>query len=118
MIRETSHDVVGVEEGLFYHSADVFVLSEVEHAVPLPSAPHQPGQAQLGEVLRHRCWLGTDVVSELVDRMLTVEERPDDPQAGGIGDQFQRRSSEGDLILGRLGDHLRIHAGNFAGWRS
>ena len=112
MVGEPSHHVVSVEERLFYHPADVFVLGQVEHVVPLPSGPNQPGQAKLGEVLRDRCWLGADVVSKLVDRMLTVEERPDDPQAGGISDQFQSRSSKGHLIRGRLVDYLRIHAGS------
>src|ERR1019366_857417 len=41
--------------------------------------------------------------------MLPVQQRPDDPQPGRIGQEFERLRSPGHLFAGRI-RYLRIHA--------
>ena len=46
--------VVGVRHHFLHHAAHVGVVDDVEDPVSLAAAAHQPGQAELGEMLRDR----------------------------------------------------------------
>src|ERR1700722_3165628 len=72
--------VVSVCDHFFDEAADVRVVDDIEDASPLATAPYQPRQAQLGEMLRHRRRLGTHHVGQLVHRVFPLEEGPDHPQ--------------------------------------
>lgn len=75
-MRESLHDVVSVKEGFFDETADVTVLSLVIDAVAVLSGPHEPGEAQLRQVLRNSGGVGSDVPGEMVDRVFCVQQRP------------------------------------------
>jgi hypothetical protein len=42
------------------------VVSQIEDAIALPAGPHQPGEAQLGQVLGHRRRLGADELGQAI----------------------------------------------------
>jgi hypothetical protein len=101
MIGKVVHDVIGVRQRLLDQVAHVGVVGCIEQAVPVPSHLHQPRHSQLGEVLRHRRWLSSDVASEVAHRVLPVQQRPQDPQAGVVGEELERL--DGQFELGVLG---------------
>jgi hypothetical protein len=78
---------------LFDQPAHMCVLDDVEDPGPMAAATHQAGKAELGEVLRHAGWLGPNVVGEIVDGVLPMQERPDDPQAGLVAEELQDADS-------------------------
>ena len=82
---------------------------------PIPIAPRadEVGGAQFGEVLGDGRRAGADVVGELVDGVLTMEQRPHDLQPCRIGEELQHTSSDLELDSCRLLDvasYLRSHA--------
>lgn len=114
VVGSSGVEVIGVEQRLLGQLADMDVVGGVELAVAVPSHPHEAAQAQLGQMLGHRRRLGADVGSQLVDRVLPVQESPQDPQPGHIGEQLQGRHRQLQLLVGGLLDYLRIHAATLA----
>ena len=100
---------VSVEEGFGYESEDVVVLGEVEEAVAVTSNRDKPSEAELGEVLRHCCGCDTDVLGKIVDRVLAVQQRPDDVQACSISEELQSLRRCVEFGPRRLVHYLRIH---------
>ena len=62
-------------------------------------------------MLGNRRGLRTHVLGQVVDRVLSVQQRPHNPQSGRIGQQLERGCCRSDLISGRV-MYLRIHAGS------
>ena len=107
--RHVVDSVLGLEERLDREASDVLVVDEVEDPVPVTAGPDDPGEAQLRQVLRHRGWVGVDVLGQLVDAVLAVQQRPQDPQPGLVRQQLQHTDRGGDLLAARF-MNLRIHA--------
>jgi hypothetical protein len=50
------------------------------------------------------------VVGQVLDGMLTVQERPEDPQARLVGEQFEEPDPRLELLIGWYWASMRIHA--------
>lgn len=92
MMHTAGNDVVGVQQRLPCQTFDVLVVEGVEDAVAVAAHLYQLGQAELGQMLGHRRRASTDVVGELVDGVLAMQQRPDDPQAGRVGQELDRKA--------------------------
>ncbi len=68
----------------------MLVLRDIEDPVAVSSSANSASEAELGEVLRHSGRADTDVLRKSGDRVLAVQERPDDGQAGRISQELQR----------------------------
>lgn len=108
--RAVVHQVVGVEQGFLDEAAHVVVVGSVEDASSFSAGAHQAAQAQLREMLRDRRRPRTEVVSELVDRVLAMEEGPQDPQPGRVRDHREQLDGAVHLRLRRFSAFLRTHA--------
>ena len=86
------------------------VVGHVVDPGAIPSGPNQPRQPQLGQVLRDPGRMGPHQRSQLIDRVLAVEQGPDDAQTGLVTEELEH--SHGGLELTVRGNHiyLRIHA--------
>lgn len=84
-------EVIGVLECLRRERFDVLVLEGVEDVVATSSDAHELCQSQLPQVLGDGRGTGADMVGELVDRVLAVKERPDDPQPGRVSKKLEQR---------------------------
>ena len=82
---KTRHCVVGAEQRLGCQSPEVLVLDRVEEESPLAPLLHDAGQVKLRQVLGDGGGLGAYVVGQGVHRVLAVQQCPDDPQPGGVG---------------------------------
>ena len=89
---------------------DVLVLGGIEEAGAVATDPHHAGLAQLGEVLGHRRRACADVVGQVVDRVLAVQERPDDLQSGRVDEKLEQGGSRIELGRGWFSAYLRGHA--------
>jgi hypothetical protein len=99
-----------MEQRLLDEMADVGVVRRVEHPVAVATHSHQPSHPQLGQVLRHGRRLGADVGGEIVDRVLAVEEGPQDPKAGVVSQQLERFDRQRYLVRVGIPMYLRNHA--------
>ena len=102
--------MVGVGQHLFDQAPHVGVVDHVVDAGPFPPAAHQAGQAQLGQVLGHRGRLGPHHFGQFVDRMLALEQGPDDPQSRLVAQQFEHPHGGPEFLGGRGFNYLRSHA--------
>lgn len=113
--RQIVHGVVSLEECSLRDLADVLVLDQVVDVRSVATSGDQPRQAEFGEVLRDGSRTGTDVLGEAVHRVLTVEQCPDDPKPGRIGEQLEQ--IDGDRDLGVVGIYsLHSNAYSSALW--
>jgi len=103
--------VVGVEEGLFGEPENMVVVSLVEDGSSFSARGDQVRQTELGEVLGYPCRLSSHMIGEFVDRVLPVEQGPDDPQSGGVGEQLERLDGPCHLVVA-WPIYLRSHAYN------
>ena len=99
MVAAAAHDVVRLQQRFGREALDVVVAGGVEQPVAVAPDDDHVGGAELGEVLGDRCRAGSDVVGEVVDRVLAVEQGPHDPQPGGIGEQLQDADGDVDLTI-------------------
>jgi len=81
VIRKVKHDMLDVGDCLFHKAPNVGVLDQIKDSISIPTTTHESCQAQLGEVLRHRCCIHADVIRQLVDGVLAMEQHPNDPQS-------------------------------------
>lgn len=98
----TGHEMIGVQQRLGCETLDVFVPGRVDDPVAVAPDTYQIRCAQLCEMLRNGRRAGTDMLSELVHRVLTMQQRPHDPQPGGISEQLQDTHRGIDLDVRRL----------------
>ena len=110
VIGRAFHQMIGMEERLLHQLADVVVLSGIEHPGTVTAHPDEPGEAQLGQMLRHRSRLRSDMGGQLVDRMLAVKERPKNSQPSVVRQQLERLNRQLNLLVSRLSAYLRSHA--------
>ena len=103
--------MVGVRKNLFDESSHVGIVGHVVDPGAITSGPYQPGQPQLGQMLRDPGGMGPHERSKLIDRMLAVEESPNDAETGLVPEEFQHPHGVLELILGRNHIYLRSHAG-------
>src|ERR1700683_69944 len=106
----TRRHVVRVREHLFDQPPDVGVVEHVADPRAPAAAPHQPGQAELGQVLGDGGRLGADPLGQLVDRVLALEQGPDHPQAGLVAEQLQHPDGGVKVLGDRCPYYLRRHA--------
>jgi hypothetical protein len=78
------------------------VVGGVEQAVTVPPHPYQAGHPQLGQVLGHRRRLGADVIGQVPDRVLTVQECPEDSEPGVVSQQLERVDRQPELRVIRI----------------
>lgn len=78
--------VLGLENGIGDELADMLVREAVVHAGSgLPRGDNTP-EAQLGQMLGHRCLGFVDQVRQLVDGQLAVAQCKNDADPGGVGE--------------------------------
>lgn len=110
-MADRAREVVGVEESLFGEPPHVDALGGVEGSRSLPADGDEVSQAQLREVLGDPGSVDPQVVGELVDRVLPVEECPDDLEPRAVGEELQRLDGELELLVRWILSHyLRSHA--------
>jgi hypothetical protein len=102
--------MIRMEERLFHELADVVAFSCIEHPRTVTAHPDEPGEAQLGQMLRHRGRLRSDMGGQFVDRMLAVQKRPENAQAGVVRQELEGLDGKIDLFVCRLPVYLRSHA--------
>ncbi len=105
--------VLGVEDRIANELAHMIVLQSVDHLRAFATSADEPRHPQLGQVLRYRRGGFTDVVGELVNRQLSIHERPKHLYACGIGEHAEHFDDEGSLIVGQPRTNLPticIHA--------
>src|SRR6202012_3709618 len=90
--------VVGVGEDLLDEAAHVGIVDDVEDARPLAAAADEPGQAELGQVLRDGGRLGTHDLRQLVDRVLALQEGPDDAQPRLVAEELEHPDGGPELL--------------------
>ena len=93
--------VFGVVHRVGDELADVIVLQPVEHLGAFAPGSHQPRHPQLRQVLRHRRPRLADPFGEFVDRQLTVGERPQQLDAGRVGQHPEHLDDEVGLFVGQ-----------------
>src|SRR6185437_16021111 len=81
--------VAGVGQHLLHQTTDVGVVDHVEDPRALSAAADQSGQPKLRQKLGDRSRLGTDQLGELVDRVLPLDQRADDPQTRFVAQELQ-----------------------------
>ena len=91
--------VFGVVDAVDDQLPDVVVLQLVEDLGAFPSGPDQPGHPQLRQMLGHRRARLADRFGQLVDRLLAVDQRPQDLDAGAVGEHPEHLDRQRDLIL-------------------
>lgn len=102
--------VIGLEQCFGGESFDVLVLGRVEDVVALAPRSDEARQAELRQMLGDCRRLHTDVIGEVVDRMLAVQQRPHDTQTGRVGQQLEGLRGCDELDVSRLLHYLPAHA--------
>lgn len=103
-------DVEGMGEGLGDEAFNVTIHGPVVDPVPVAPTGDQPGPPELGQVLRHGSMSRTNVLGQLADRVLTMQQRLDESEPSGIGDQLQGPDCLLDVNSVRVFNCMRIHA--------
>jgi hypothetical protein len=107
-------EMLHVVQRLSCQGLDVVVVGGVIDAVAVAAGAHHPGEAEFGQVMRHCRRLHVEMLGELVDRVLAVQEGPDDPQTGLVSKELQRPNGGGDLARRRLFNYLRGHVNSLS----
>jgi hypothetical protein len=102
--------MVGVRKDLFDESPHVSIVGHVVDPGPVASGPNQSGQSKFGQVLGDPGRMGSYEGGKFIDRMLAVEQGPDDPETGLVAEQLEHAHSGLEFVLGRNHIYLRIHA--------
>ena len=101
--------VLGLEDRVRHQLPDVLVREGVEHPCAVLPRGHHAGEAQLGQVLRHRCRRFVNDVREVIDGQLPrVLEREDDPHPGRVGEHREHLNRELDERAIRLAPANRV----------
>ena len=108
MVGQRVDLMVGVVEGFRQQASHVVVGGGVVGEGSFTSHPDQPGQAELGEVLGDSRGRGAHEVGETGDRRLALQERPQDLDARGIGQQPETLARQVHLPVGRHLEALHI----------
>ena len=102
--------VSGLEQGFGHETQHVIVLGQIEEAVAVTTNRDEAGEAQLGEMLGDCGRCDTDVFGEVVDRVLTMQQRPHDVQPRSISEQLQSLCRRVEFCPCRFGIYPRSHA--------
>ena len=90
MTLPTRHEVVGLEQRFGGETLDVLVFRDVEDPIAIAPGADCSSEAELCEVLRNSRRSDADMLRQSGDRVLAVEERPNDGQASRISQKLQR----------------------------
>ncbi len=107
-----------MEQRLLGEPAHVVALGRVVGLGPLPAHRDQPGQPQLGKMLRYSGSIDAKMAGKLVDRVFPVQQRPDNLQPGLIGQELEGLHRQVQLLASGFPYYLRIHADNYTTWKS
>ena len=99
--RNSARRVLGVVHRVGEQLAHMVVLQPVEHLCALAPGAYQPGHPQLREVLRHRRPRLVDPLGEVVDRELTIGQRPQQLNARRIGQHPEHLDDQVGVIVGK-----------------
>ena len=94
-------DMVRVKQRLLDEVPHMRVVNCVEQPVTVASYLDHVGHAQFREVLRHSRRLQPKMFRKLADCVLTVQQRPDDPQTRVVGEDLQRLYGQLELVVAR-----------------
>jgi hypothetical protein len=109
VVQQAVRHVISMEEPLAQQLGHVDVVHDVEDASPLATVPDQPGETELGEVVGDRGGLSADNGREFSHRSLTLQQGPEQPNAGWIAEKAKALHSEEHLLVcGRLGRYQGI----------
>ena len=92
--------VFGVEDSVGDQLPDVVVVQAVEDGGALAAGPDQPRHPQLRQVLRHRRGGFPDMGCQVIDRHLPAHQRPQNLDAGGIGQHPKHLDDQVHLVIG------------------
>lgn len=115
MVGRLAVEVLNVAQRFLDQRLDVVVVRRVEDAVSVTPGADYPSEAEFGQVVGHRGGLHVEMAGQLVDRMFTMQQIPDDPQSRLICQQLQSPHRRSDLTLGRLFNYLRHHLNSLPG---
>ena len=90
--------MTGVRDHLFDQLPHVGVVDDVEDPGTVPTSTDQPGQSQFGQVLRDPGRLRPDQLGQFTDRVLAVQQRPNDAETSVIPEQLQHADGGGKLL--------------------
>ncbi len=100
--------MLSVVDRVLDHLPDVSAVEAVENVGALAPRAYQPGHPQLGQVLGHPGSRSPDGLGEFADGEFTVEQRPQQLQAGGVGEHPQHLDRQVDMLLGRHRPYVSI----------
>lgn len=75
--------------GVVQQPDDVMVVERVEREAPGPADPHEPRGAQEAQLVRNGRLGLTDERGQVADAALSMGQRIDESDAGGIPQQFE-----------------------------
>ena len=106
--------MVGVRKDLFDEAPHMGIVGHVVDPGAITSGPNETGQSQLGQVLGDPGRMGAHQRSQLIHRMLAVEQGPNDSEAGLVTEELEHPHGGLELVLGGNHIYLRIHADSIA----
>jgi len=99
--RVDVEDVLGLEYCVCDQLPGVLVRKPVKHSIPLVARRNDPGEPQLGEVLRDRGGWLVDGIGQLVDRQLLVAQGEDDANPSRVSQHREDLNGKLDVPAGR-----------------
>jgi hypothetical protein len=114
MVRECVNHVMRMKQRLLNEVPDVRIIDGVEKTITVTPHLDDVSHAQLGEMLRDRRRLYAEMFCQFANRVLTVQQSPDDPQTSIVSQDLQRLHRQPEPIIVRRLNSMRIHADSFA----
>jgi hypothetical protein len=98
VLRDSAAGVLGVVDRVLDQLGDVVAVSPVEDLVRLSTRLHESRHPEFGQVLGHAGRRFPHRLGELVDRPFAIEQRPQQPDPGGVREHPEHLDREIDLL--------------------
>ena len=99
--RHAGSGVFGVEDRIGDQLPDVVVGQTVEDAGAVPAGLDQSGHPELGQMLGHAGRGLPDVLGQVTDGHLPADQRPENLDAGGVGQHAENLDHQVNLVGGQ-----------------
>lgn len=102
-MRDSAGGVLGVEHRVGHELADVVVLQAIEHLGSLAPGAHQARHPEFGQVLGHRGGGLAHSLGQVVDAQFAADQRPQQLDAGGVGEHAEHLEDQVGVVVGETG---------------
>ena len=103
-----------MEQRLLDEMSHMRIVDRIEEPVTGAANIDDMSKTKLGQMLRDRCRLYTNVIRHLADRVLAMQKGPKDSQTCVVTEHLERLHRHRELVVTRCLKHMRIHAGSVA----